>query len=187
MFRTSFLTVILFVLIIQPLAAQNQWNLSLELLGKSFVFGSLSLEREWAETGWSAGGGIGLANIASGPAQVPVPNTMNEFVDGNRFEIGIPITLYGQKTFGKNRHHLIIPFGITGVFQRNSTFSDDIRYNNTDFPVLGFAGAGYELEMEKVKLRIPFYLMYIGEENSGIFPSVIPWLGFGWTFPLGKK
>ncbi len=166
--------------------AQQEYRLSLEAGGKAFLFGSLSVESYWEKPQIGIGAGLGFNSVENFDF-MSLDSSINKMVNYRVTEVRIPLTAYVYKTFGKGKNRLIIPLGYSSLSEVGWRSSSEDTQWDFQFIPLPFAGAGWESRGERFIFRLPLYVLYLGEDPSGIFPSVFPWLGLGITLRLGKS
>jgi len=138
--------------------------LVLDLAGKSFYYFDISYERYLSEK-FHLGAGAGLAGVS----------TLFVNPDESFKEYNIRFPLYGAYVFGKKKHHAISELGLTF----DCIFSSGRSYVSALFP---FISIGYEFKGEKIIVRVPVYLGYIGKNEW--YPSVMPWAGVSIGVPF---
>jgi hypothetical protein len=136
----------------------------LDLAGKSFYYFDISYERYLSEK-FHFGAGVGLAGIST--------LYINPDEQFNEYNIRFPI--YGAYALGKKKHHVISELGMTidGIFSSSETYISSL------WP---FLSIGYEFKGDKIVIRIPVYLGYIGENEW--YPKVMPWAGLSFGVPF---
>jgi hypothetical protein len=159
------LLTILFTIACQSSFCQFKKNaVVLDLAGKSFFYFDISYERYLSEK-LHLGAGVGLAGIS----------TLYISQDEMSKEYNIRFPIYGAYTLGKKKHHAVSELGIT----IDAIFSSFGNYVSGVFP---FISIGYEYKGEKIIIRVPVYLGYIGENEW--YPSIMPWAGFSIGVPF---
>lgn len=136
----------------------------LDLAGKSFYYFDISYERYLSEK-FHLGAGAGLAGIST--------LYLNPDEMAREFNIRFPV--YVAYALGKKKHHAISELGLT----IDCIFSSFGSYVSSLWP---FISIGYEYKGDKVIIRVPVYLGYIGENEW--YPSVMPWAGLSIGVPF---
>lgn len=135
-----------------------------DLAGKSFYYFDVSYERYLSEK-FHIGAGAGLAGIS----------TLYRNPDEMANEYNIRFPLYGAYALGKRKHHVISELGLT----IDCIFSSFGNYISALWP---FLSIGYEFKGDKIIIRVPVYLGYIGKNEW--YPSVMPWTGLSIGVPF---
>lgn len=158
-------------------ASENRHAVHLELLGKSVYYGTLTYEFD-VKPNFTVGTGWGFMNIYSGKY---FTHNMRE---GRYFDLILTNQHYAlHRFFYKGRHRLIAQYGLTIQNSLNFVRFNDggLQFSNHPF-LVPFAGTGYEFKSEKIYLRFPVYVAWIGV--SDWFPALMPWFGLSVGIPL---
>jgi hypothetical protein len=138
--------------------------LVLDLAGKSFSYFDISYERYLSEK-FHLGAGAGLGGIST--------LYMNPDEMAKEYNIRFPI--YAAYALGKKKHHALTELGMT----IDVSF---ISFGNSISSLIPFGSIGYEFKGEKIIIRVPVYLVYIGKNEW--FPGIMPWAGFSIGVPF---
>lgn len=158
-------------------ASENRHTVHLELMGKSVYFGTLTYEFD-VRPNFSVGTGWGFMDVYSGKY---FTHNMRE---GRYFELILTNQHYAlHRFFYRGRHRLITQYGFTIQNRLNFVQFNEggLQFSNHPFFV-PFAGAGYEFRSEKLYVRVPLYVAWIGV--SDWFPALMPWFGVSVGIPL---
>jgi len=143
---------------------QNKKNaVVLEIAGKAFSYYDVSYERYLFEK-FHLGIGVGFESASKGFSQ------SGEHTD---FDFRFPI--YAAYAFGKKKHKIMTEIGVT--FEEHLHTGIGII---TD--LWPFISGGYEYHGEKIIVRFPIYLVYVGPNSW--WPSVLPWAGLSLGVPF---
>lgn len=135
----------------------------LELGGKSFYYFDISYER-YLTPRFHLGAGVGLGGIYT------MYNSVGNF---KNYEIRLPV--YGGYALGKKKHHAITEFGVM--------IEDDYHTNGySSFHLWPFISGGYEFKGDKIIIRVPVYLGYVGKNLW--YPPILPWAGVSIGVPF---
>jgi hypothetical protein len=157
-------TIIVSMVSLNSFSQYKKNALVLDLAGKSFYYFDISYERYLSEK-FHLGAGAGLAGIS-----ILYKNPDESFKE---FNIRFPV--YGAYAFGKKKHHVISELGLT----LECVFSSAGSSVSSLWP---FFSIGYEFKGEKIIIRVPVYLVYIGENEW--YPGVVPWAGVSIGVPF---
>jgi len=155
----------------------KQNALSVELLGKSFVWFSITNERYLYQDKIGLGTGLGFSRYSrNSSTQV----TAGQSERGWRTNLFMSIPVYGFLSLGKGKHRAYIPMGVNFFCEMNRASYPSGNSLTVDVIPIPHVGFGYAYQKERWFFRVPVYLMYIGQEPGQQFPPVIPWAGIVW-------
>lgn len=144
--------------------SQNKKNaVVLELAGKAFSYYDVSYERYFLKK-FHLGIGVGMEGISKGYSQ-----------SGDHIDFDFRFPIYGAYTFGKKKHHIMTEIGVT--FEEH--WYTCIGVTTGLWP---FISGGYGYHGDKIIIRIPIYLVYVGP--NAWWPSVLPWAGLSLGVPF---
>lgn len=163
-------SLMLWVLGLLPAFLCAQHDLSLELGGKSLLWGSLNYEYHLGQSPFGIGASLGLSHMEFSQVDpLPGPYRYNEVIFPNSF--------FASGTWGAT-HRFHANLGLTLQYTIIRT-RPQLDPSIDEFSVLAapFVGAGYEWRGERWFFRAMAYGLYLGRRNSGIFPALLPWGG----------
>jgi hypothetical protein len=157
-------TILFFVISLDSFCQFKKNAIVLDLAGKSFYYFDISYERYLSEK-FHLGAGAGLAGIS----------TLYKSPDEMIKEVNLRFPVYGAYALGKKKHHAVTELGITidAIFSSSGSYISGL---------LPFISIGYEFKGEKIIIRVPVYLGYIGDNEW--YPVVMPWAGFSIGVPF---
>ncbi|MEM9984102.1 MAG: hypothetical protein AAF804_03315 [Bacteroidota bacterium] len=151
-----------------------QSSLGLEAGGKVFFTASLNYEYRFEDSPFGFGASLGFGRIENGDIIRQAPGGGNE--TGRYTDLIIPVSVYGLASWG-DRHRFVTNLGLTGQNQFAFNRYPSGNENFAELLLAGVLGLGYEWHPGPWALRVMPYAIYIGEEASGFFPPLLPWLG----------
>jgi len=143
--------------------SQKKNAVVLEFGGKAFSYYDISYER-YLGAKLHLGVGLGFEGASKAYSQ-----------KGLSTELDFRIPVYAAWSFGKKKSHVMTELGVTLEEQWHTGLS-----LITD--LWPFISGGYEYRGEKIIIRVPVYLVYVGP--NAWFPPVLPWVGLSLGMPF---
>jgi len=159
---------------------ENPHSIKLELLGRTFLFGSLNYEYALNQKA-SFGAGLGLINFQIGD----ILRQNNGAPEEGRFrDISSSQMIYGNYFIGKKKHQLHLTAGLTHFLFTNRNKYDSETEFSAETHLEWNAGVGYQLVGERIYFRATAYVISLPESSSW-FPRYMPWAGvsLGYKIP----
>lgn len=165
----------------ESVSIHDKHLINVELIGRSFVFGSINYEYSIKEC-FSLGIGLGINNLLISDI-TRLNNGVQE--QGDLLEAATTQMIYGNYFIGKNRHKLFFTAGISNFLQaeRQKYPSETVTF--TEAELEWNAGIGYQLSGKKIKFRITAYVLALPGEAT-FFPKYLPWIGLSIGKVFGK-
>lgn len=136
----------------------------LDLAGKTVYYFDISYERYLSEK-FHLGAGAGLAGIS----------TLYRTSSEKATELNVRFPIYCGYSWGKKRNHMTSELGLT-IDSNLGSFGSYI------LSLWPFISVGYEFKGDKVIIRVPVYLGYVGKNE--FFPALLPWAGLSIGVPF---
>lgn len=152
--------------------AQKKHALNIELLGRTFLFGSFNYEYS-ITSNFSLGAGLGVLQLQQGN----ITRSNQSLPEQGRYFDAVTTQMFYVNYFlGKNRHKGIVSAGVTNLltFGRNKYPSETEVYSSSIFGAN--LGLGYQFNSDKMYYRLMAYCLTMPQPSTW-FPSVIPWAG----------
>lgn len=158
---------------------QKKHALNIELLGRTFFFGSFNYEY-LITPNFSLGAGLGVLQLQQGNITRSNQSLLEQ---GRYFDAVTTQMIYVNYFLGKNRHKGVVSVGATNLltFGRNKYPSETEVYSSSILSLN--LGLGYQFSSKKMYYRLMAYCLSIPQPNPW-FPSVIPWAGLSVGYRL---
>lgn len=149
----------------------DKHSISIELLGRSLIFGSVNYEYT-LNPKLSVGAGLGFAAFQKGDITRNVVG-MNEI--GKYFDTSTSQFVFANYFIGKKKHKGIITSGLTNFMSTSKNTYPTEKVRSIENTFRWNAGLGYQYSGRSMFFRITGYAINLPE--SDLFPKLVPWAG----------
>ncbi len=161
------------VFLLMGASLMGQQSISLELGGKSILWGTLNYEYSLGQGPFGVGGFLGYTSFQQGNVVIPKGGDTISYTSS---ELILPGGAYAFGSWG-DRHRFNASLGIMiqGTIDRSKPSTE----GPSGFSAMAapFVGAGYEWRPGKWFFRATAYAILVGDYNNIYAPPVLPWLG----------